>query len=254
MSAPLVLFGWHAVSARLRRHAGSVHVVYVDHHRQDTRVREVIALATSAHIELQAVEAARLDALSSGGHHQGVVAVGEARAPGDLDDVLGTIRGDPLLLVLDGITDPHNLGACLRSADAMGVHAVIAPKDRSAPLTPTVYKVASGAAESVPYLLVTNLARSLRSLKDQGIWIAGTDGEAEDSVFAARFNGPLALVLGAEGSGMRRLTREHCDTLVSVPMLGAVESLNVSVAAGILLFEIQRQRNAEQTRDAALSR
>jgi 23S rRNA (guanosine2251-2'-O)-methyltransferase len=159
-----------------------------------------------------------------------------------LDEVLEAVSGPPLLLVLDGVQDPHNLGACLRVADGMGVHAVVAPKDRAVGLSPTVHKVASGAAESVPFVTVTNLARTLRDLKDKGIWVVGTAEAAPASLFDTRLNGPLALVLGAEGEGLRRLTQETCDTLVCIPMLGTVESLNVSVAAGICLYEARRQR------------
>jgi 23S rRNA (guanosine2251-2'-O)-methyltransferase len=242
MAQEQVLYGLHAVSARLRQQPDSVRMLYVDRHRSDVRMRNLVELAATAKVECQTVDATRLDVLAKGGIHQGVIAIALPRVAEDIESVLNGLRGDPLILVLDGVTDPHNLGACLRTADAMGVHAVIAPKDRSAPLTSVVYKVASGAADSVPYLLVTNLARSLRELKDRGMWIAGSAGEAEDSVFDAKLTGPLALVLGAEGGGMRRLTREHCDILVSVPMFGAVESLNVSVAAGVLLFEVQRQR------------
>jgi 23S rRNA (guanosine2251-2'-O)-methyltransferase len=242
MAQEQVLYGLHAVGARLRQQADSVRLLYVDRNRNDVRMRKLVELAKAAKLECHAVDASRLEALAKGGIHQGVIAFARPRAAGDLEEILSGLTGDPLLLVLDGVTDPHNLGACLRTADAMGVHAVIAPKDRSAPLTPVAYKVASGAADSVPYLLVTNLARSLRDIKDRGIWIMGSAGEAEDSVFEAKLTGPLAIVLGAEGAGMRRLTREHCDTLVSVPMFGVVESLNVSVAAGILLFEVQRQR------------
>jgi 23S rRNA (guanosine2251-2'-O)-methyltransferase len=239
-----VLYGLHAVNARLRRLPDSVRLVYVDLNRHDARVRMVLEMAAASKIECHSVETSRLDALAQGSRHQGVVAIVSPRPVGDLEDILNSVRGNPLLLVLDGVTDPHNLGACLRTADAMGVHAVIAPKDRSAPLTAAASKVASGAADAVPYLLVTNLARSLRMLKDRSLWIAGSAGEAEDSLFNAKLDGPLALILGAEGAGMRRLTREHCDVLVSVPMLGSVESLNVSAAAAMILFEIQRQRHA----------
>jgi 23S rRNA (guanosine2251-2'-O)-methyltransferase len=167
-----------------------------------------------------------------------------ARLPTHIEDVLDTLEEPALLLILDGVTDPHNLGACLRVADAMGVHAVLAPKDRAVGINATVSKVASGAAETVPYIAVTNLARSMRELKDRGIWLVGTDERAEQDLFGIRLRGPLAWVLGAEGEGMRRLTREHCDELVRIPMLGTVESLNVSVSAGICLSEARRQRQS----------
>jgi 23S rRNA (guanosine2251-2'-O)-methyltransferase len=177
--------------------------------------------------------------------HQGVAArVALLRLPADLEEVLEQCNEPALLLVLDGITDPHNLGACLRVADAMGVHAVIAPRDRAAGLNATVSKVASGAAETVPYLAVTNLARTMRDLKERGIWLIGADERARQSLYEVKLGGPLAWVLGAEGEGMRRLTRETCDDLVRVPMHGSVESLNVSVSAGICLAETRRQRSA----------
>jgi 23S rRNA (guanosine2251-2'-O)-methyltransferase len=167
-----------------------------------------------------------------------------ARLPTHIEDVLGVLDEPALLLILDGVTDPHNLGACLRVADAMGVHAVIAPKDRAVGINATVSKVASGAAETVPYIAVTNLARAMRELKEQGIWIIGTDERAEQDFYCVELKAALAWVLGAEGEGMRRLTREHCDELVRIPMLGTVESLNVSVAAGVCLAETRRQRRA----------
>ncbi len=191
------------------------------------------------------VEAARLDGMTGGARHQGVAARVEAGAPAqDLDSVLGGLDEAPLLLILDGVTDPHNLGACLRVADAMGVHAVLAPKDRAAGITAAVEKVASGAAESVPFIAVTNLARTMRELKEREIWLVGADQGAERDLYSARLEGPLAWVLGAEGEGMRRLTRETCDELARIPMLGAVESLNVAVSAGIVLAETRRQRRS----------
>jgi len=187
----------------------------------------------------------RLDGMAPEGRHQGVVAkVAAALAlPHTLDGVLEGLSEPALLLVLDGVQDPHNLGACLRVADAMGAHAVIAPKDRAAGLNPTVRKVASGAAETIPFITVTNLARTLRELQDLGIWVVGTAGESENDLFGMKLDGPLALVLGAEGEGLRRLTRENCDQLARIPMFGTVESLNVSVAAGMCLFEARRQRH-----------
>jgi 23S rRNA (guanosine2251-2'-O)-methyltransferase len=190
------------------------------------------------------VDEKRLDGLTHHARHQGVAARIEiARLPTHIDDVLDTLEEPALLLILDGVTDPHNLGACLRVADAMGVHAVLAPKDRAVGINATVSKVASGAAETVPYIAVTNLARAIRELKERGVWIVGADQRAEQDLHGVALKGALAWVLGAEGEGMRRLTREHCDHLVRVPMLGTVESLNVSVSAGICLAETRRQRH-----------
>lgn len=239
------LFGIHAVKAALA--AGQpVRCLHLLAGRTDKRLAPLRAMATEQGI--QVVEHARreLDALVDGARHQGAVAElsGELRhLPEDLDTVLASLEGPGLFLVLDGVQDPHNLGACLRTANAAGVAAVIVPKDRSAGLTPAARKVAVGAAETTPLLQVTNLARSLRQLADAGVWIVGAAGEAETSLYAADLAGPLALVLGAEGSGLRRLTREHCDLLVHLPMAGSVESLNVSVAAGVCLYEAVRQRS-----------
>jgi 23S rRNA (guanosine2251-2'-O)-methyltransferase len=209
------------------------------------RLAEIRALAARSGIQVTTVDAAVLDKLAEGGRHQGVLAEVVARS-GDpetqLEEALEAASGPPLLLVLDGVQDPHNLGACLRSADAAGVAAVIVPRDRAAGLTPVVRKVAAGAAETVPLVSVVNLARTLRELKERGIWLTGTDDSADKSIYDADLKGPLALVMGSEGEGMRRLTRECCDELVSIPMGGAVESLNVSVAAGVVLFEAVRQR------------
>jgi 23S rRNA (guanosine2251-2'-O)-methyltransferase len=189
------------------------------------------------------VDAKRLDGMTGQARHQGVAARAEAvRLPTHIEDVLDELTEPPLLLLLDGVTDPHNLGACLRVADGMGAHAVIAPKDHAVGLNATVAKVASGAADSVPYIMVTNLARTMRELKERNIWLVGADERADQDLFAAKLDGPLAWVLGAEGEGMRRLTRETCDELVRIPMLGSVESLNVSVSAGICLAEVRRQR------------
>lgn len=240
------LFGLHAVQAALR--AGEpVRLLWLLESRHDARLQAVRDLAASRGIAIRTASRAELDQQAQGGRHQGVVAelAGESRQlPTDLDTLLaGLGEESPFLLVLDGVQDPHNLGACLRSANAAGVHAVIAPKDRAAGLTPTARKVASGAAEYTPFITVTNLARTLRQLQDAGVWVVGAAGEAEQSLYAADLRGPLALVLGAEGAGLRRLTREHCDLLVRLPMAGEVESLNVSVAAGVCLFEARRQRS-----------
>ena len=238
-----VIYGFHAVMSRLRQSAASVKELYCDAGREDRRMQELLKAAEARSVKVVRVDERRLDGLTHQARHQGVAARIElARLPTHIDDVLETLEEPPLLLILDGVTDPHNLGACLRVADAMGVHAVIAPKDRAAGITAAVSKVASGAAETVPYLAVTNLARAMRELKERGIWIVGTDERAEEGLYDAKLGGPLAWVLGAEGEGMRRLTRENCDLLVRIPMLGSVESLNVSVSAGIVLAETRRQR------------
>ncbi|OFZ89994.1 MAG: 23S rRNA (guanosine(2251)-2'-O)-methyltransferase RlmB [Betaproteobacteria bacterium RBG_16_66_20] len=239
---PRVVFGFHAVLARLRADPKSVIEIFLDEGRNDARGRDLVAAAERSGVRLMRVPTKRLDGFYGGGRHQGVVARVEVKsAVEDLDQLLETIE-KPLLLVLDGITDPHNLGACLRVANAAGAHAVVAPKDRAAGINPTVSKVASGAAEVTPYFMVTNLARTLADLKDRNIWIVGSDERAEKSLFEADLPDSIAWVLGAEGEGMRRLTRESCDLLARIPMGGQVESLNVSVAAGICLFESVRRR------------
>jgi len=239
---PRVVFGFHAVLARLRADASSVVEIFLDEARNDARARDLVAAADRAQVRLLRVPAKRLDGFYGGGRHQGVVArVQMASVADSLDDVLDAIEGPALLLVLDGVTDPHNLGACLRIANAAGAHAVIAPKDRAAGITPAVSKVASGAAEATPYLMVTNLARTLDELKEREIWVVGADENAEGTLFAADLPKSIAWVLGAEAEGMRRLTRERCDLLVKVPMKGAVQSLNVAVAAGICLYESVRR-------------
>ena len=243
MSEARVIYGFHAVTSRLRQSPDSVKELYVDAARDDRRVQELLKTAESRGARIMRVDEKRLDGLTHQARHQGVAArVEVARLPTHIEDVLDTLQEPALLLILDGITDPHNLGACLRVADAMGVHAVIAPKDRAVGVTAVVSKVASGAAETVPFIAVTNLARAMRELKERGVWIAGADERAEDDLYAAKLTGPLAWTFGAEGEGMRRLTRENCDTLVRIPMLGSVESLNVSVSAGICLAETRRQR------------
>ncbi|MDR3410561.1 MAG: 23S rRNA (guanosine(2251)-2'-O)-methyltransferase RlmB [Formivibrio sp.] len=237
------IFGFHAVKSRLSRLPDSVLELYVNASRNDPRMRELVDLAGKQGRKVHSLDTDRLTALAGSPRHQGVAAVIDiGKSFLALEDVLETLDEPPFLLVLDGITDPHNLGACLRVADAMGVHAVIAPKDKSAPINATVSKVACGAAEIMPYIMVTNLARTLREMKDAGIWIVGTDADGSSDLYHFEQTGPLAWVLGAEGHGMRRLTREHCDALVSIPMYGTVESLNVSVATGIVLAESRRQR------------
>ena len=243
MSAPKVLFGFHAVGVRLKTAPASVLEVYVDASRRDARMRQFLDRAREAGVRLIESDGARLAKLSGSLGHQGVAARVQAlEAARSLDDLLDSVSQPPLLLVLDGVTDPHNLGACLRVADGAGAHAVIAPKDHAVGLNATVAKVASGAAETVPYFMVTNLARTLGELKERGIWIIGTSDDAPSTLYQADLKGPVALVLGAEGAGMRQLTRKTCDALVSIPMAGAVESLNVSVASGVCLYEALRQR------------
>ncbi|NWG32167.1 MAG: 23S rRNA (guanosine(2251)-2'-O)-methyltransferase RlmB [Rhodocyclaceae bacterium] len=238
-----LIHGFHAVTARLRHAPESIRELYVAAGRQDARMRDLLQQAEARGVRLIAVETARLDAMTGHARHQGVVArVAAQQKYLTVDDVLEGLAEPALLLVLDGVTDPHNLGAALRVADAAGAHAVIAPKDRACGLSATAIKVASGAADTVPYVVVTNLARTLRELKERGIWTIGAAGEAEKDLYAIDQKGPTAWVLGAEGEGLRRLTRETCDELARIPMYGAVESLNVSVAAGICLFEARRQR------------
>ncbi|MCK0106127.1 23S rRNA (guanosine(2251)-2'-O)-methyltransferase RlmB [Marinobacter sp. S0848L] len=238
------VFGWHAVDAVLKREPERLLRVWIQTGRQDKRVKSVTEALDGLGVRWSVVHRRELDERVSG-VHQGVVAeVAESRewTEADLLAQLASSHKPPFLLVLDGVTDPHNLGACMRTADAVGIQAVIVPKDKSASLTPVARKVACGAAETVPFVRVTNLARFLRELKDQGVWLIGTAGESDANLFQADFKGPVALVMGAEGKGMRRLTREHCDQLVNIPMLGHVDSLNVSVATGVCLYEALRQR------------
>ncbi len=242
MSQRQVIHGFHAIVSRLRHHPQSIQVIYLDETRRDRRAKDLIKSAEDKGVRMVLAEGARIEEMARG-KSQGVVALADPiQLAKDLDEVLEELAEPALLLVLDGVTDPHNLGACLRSADAFGVHAVLAPKDRAAGLSAVAIKAASGAADAVPYLTVTNLARTLRELKERDILIVGTDDEAAGTVADADFSGPAALVLGAEGAGMRRLTREHCDVLVRIPMFGQVESLNVSVATGVCLYEARRQR------------
>ena len=238
-----VVLGFHAVLARLRAEPASIIELFVDETRQDARVKDLVASAERAGVRLVRVPTRRLDGFYGGGRHQGVVARIEVRNVGEsVDEVLEELTVPALLLVLDGVTDPHNLGACLRVANAAGAHAVLAPKDHAVGITPAVSKVASGAAEATPYLMVTNLARTLGEIKERNIWVVGADANAKQDLYAADLPDAIAWVLGAEGQGMRRLTRETCDLLVRIPMGGQVESLNVSVAAGVCLFESVRRR------------
>jgi 23S rRNA (guanosine2251-2'-O)-methyltransferase len=246
VAAPRILFGFHALTVRLKTAPGSVVEVHIDGTRRDARMRQFIERARESGVRLIESEELRLQALAGTHRHQGVVGkVHELPAAKSLDDLLDNVDSAgqvPLLLVLDGVTDPHNLGACLRVADGAGAHAVVAPKDHAVGINATVSKVASGAAETVPYFMVTNLARSLGELKDRNIWVVGTSDDAPGTLYQADLKRPLALVLGAEGAGLRQLTRKTCDELVALPMAGAVESLNVSVASGICLYEAVRQR------------
>lgn len=245
MSSELI-YGIHAIKAVLERDPARFIEAYVLKGRQDDRLLPVLNELASMGISIQEMNRKTLDDRAKGANHQGVMAKVKAAKvlnENDLDDILAK-QETPLLLVLDGVTDPHNLGACLRNADAAGVAAVIVPKDKSAPLNATVSKVACGAAETVPLIRVTNLARTMRALQEQGVWFVGTAGEATHDVFQTNLKGSLAIVMGAEGDGMRRLTRETCDDLIKIPMAGTVSSLNVSVATGVCLFEAVRQRTA----------
>ncbi|MGV6477020.1 23S rRNA (guanosine(2251)-2'-O)-methyltransferase RlmB [Azotobacter vinelandii] len=239
------IYGVHAVEALLRHHPRRVKRLWLAEGRQDPRVQALLELARQARIAVGQRERRELDEWAEG-VHQGVVAeVSPSQVWGEamLDELLDRCEGPPLLLVLDGVTDPHNLGACLRTADAAGAQAVIVPKDKSATLNATVRKVACGAAEVVPLVAVTNLARTLEKLRQRGLWTVGTAGEVEQELYGVDLRGPTVLIMGAEGKGMRRLTREHCDYLVRLPMVGSVSSLNVSVATGVCLFEALRQRS-----------
>ena len=253
MSDARILFGFHAVLSRMRQHATSIEEILIDKDRIDARMKDLLNLAEVANVRTMQVDRTRLDGLAGmNGRHQGVLArVVDTPIPyKDIHDILDSdLSEPPFFLVLDGVEDPHNLGACLRVADAMGVHAVIAPKDRAVGLNATVRKVASGAAETVPFIAVTNLARTLRELKDAGVLVVGTtldvpaNMDAPESLLNTKLDGPIAIVLGSEGDGIRRLTAETCDALVTIPMFGSVESLNVSVASGICLYEVRRQRS-----------
>lgn len=256
MSEARILFGFHAVLSRMRQHATSIEEILIDRDRIDARMKDLLKMAESNGIRTMEVDRSRLDGLAGNssdklGRHQGVVArVIDAPIPyKDIHDILESdLTEPPFFLILDGVEDPHNLGACLRVADAMGVHAVIAPKDRAVGLNATVRKVASGAAETVPFIVVTNLARTIRELKEAGVFVVGTTMDAPSSLLNTKLDGPIAIVLGSEGDGIRRLTAETCDALVTIPMFGSVESLNVSVASGICLYEARRQRNTHQSK------
>jgi 23S rRNA (guanosine2251-2'-O)-methyltransferase len=255
MSSSKVLFGFHAVGVRLKTAPKSIIEIFYEPTRRDARMRQFVDKVSEYGVRLVEADGLRLAKMAGSHGHQGVVArVQEIKQVHSLDELLENLeaanaelpaaeRTPPLILVLDGVTDPHNLGACLRVADGAGAHAVIAPKDHAAGINATVAKVASGAAETVPYFMVTNLARTLGELKERNIWIIGTSDQATQTLYQADFKVAVALVLGAEGDGMRQLTAKTCDQLVSIPMMGAVESLNVSVASGVCLYEAVRQRS-----------
>ncbi len=239
-----IIYGIHTVRALLARNPQRFLEVFIRKGRDDQRLRQLIVELEACKLSLQVVNSQWMDKQVSGAVHQGIIArirAGRQYQESDLPDLLTNVAA-PFLLVLDGVTDPHNLGACLRSADAAGVHAVIVPRDHSAQLNPVAKKVASGAAENVPLIKVTNLARTLRLLQQHNIWVVGTQGDASCLLWESKMTGPMALVMGAEGDGLRRLTLEHCDELIAVPMAGTVSSLNVSVATGICLFEAVRQQ------------
>ncbi|NOR51753.1 MAG: 23S rRNA (guanosine(2251)-2'-O)-methyltransferase RlmB [Gammaproteobacteria bacterium] len=247
MSQTQLIYGIHAVEAAIRRDPSRVKSLWVDRKRHDKRLESLVGLADAAKLRLATLTRDELTKMAGVDRHQGVVAEVQVQQVGNettLESILTHLDEAPFLLVLDGVQDPHNLGACLRSAEAAGVHAVIAPKDRACGLTATVRKVSSGASEQIPFILVTNLARTLRQLQDNHVWVVGTAlHHSSRSIYETELKGPLALVLGAEDKGIRRLTAETCDALIHIPMAGGVESLNVSVATGISLFEALRQRN-----------
>ena len=246
MSSELI-YGIHAISALLERQPERFLEAWVLKGREDERLLPLLNQLQRFGVSIQLVTRKTLDDKAEGAIHQGIIARIREGKKYDEQDLWSVLDGveQPLLLILDGVTDPHNLGACLRNADAAGVHALIVPRDKSVTLNGTARKVACGAAETVPFIQVTNLARTIRELQEHGIWVVGTAGEADHDLYQSKLTGPLALVMGAEGSGMRRLTREHCDELISIPMAGAVSSLNVSVATGVCLFEAVRQRKAQ---------
>jgi len=245
MSGKHVLAGFHSVTARLRHAPGSIESLYVDGSRRDGRMLQLLDRAEAAGVRVNLTDGERLQRMAAGATHQGVVALcREVQQARSLDDVLAVVDARTLLLVLDGVTDPRNLGACMRTAEAAGAQAVIVPRDRSASLTPVVAAAAAGAAETLPLIAVTNLSRAMEELRQAGVWIVGAAGEAERTLYEIDLTGPLAWALGAEGQGLRRLTREKCDWLARIPLLGQAESLNVSVATGVCLFETLRQRRA----------
>lgn len=252
MSESMWVFGLHAAQSAIEQHPDRIKEVVLLKGRQDNRMNKLLDIVREQGVKFRLASKEEFDRNLqkqelTGSRHQGVMVLMTA-APvlkeNDLDAVLDALEAEPLLLILDGVTDPHNIGACLRTCDAVGAHGLIVPKDKSGSLTPTAVKIASGASDSVPFFAVTNLARTIEALKERGIWVYGTAGEANSSIYQTKLTGPIALVMGAEGDGMRRLTRELCDGLINIPMAGHVSSLNVSVATGVCLFEIVRQRQA----------
>jgi len=248
MSGKRVLAGFHAVTARLRHSPESIEALYVDGARRDGRMQQLLDRAQAAAVRVTMSDAERLQRIAAGSTHQGVVALcREVALARSLDDVLAEVNAQTLLLLLDGVTDPRNLGACMRTAEAAGAQALIVPRDRSASLTPVVAAAAAGAAETLPLIAVTNLARAMEEIREAGVWIVGAASEAERTLYEIDLTGPVAWALGAEGPGLRRLTREKCDWLARIPLQGRTESLNVSVATGVCLFETLRQRAAKAT-------
>jgi 23S rRNA (guanosine2251-2'-O)-methyltransferase len=246
MSGKRLLAGFHSVTARLRHAPESIEALYVDGARRDGRMQQLLDRAHAAGVRVTLSDAERLQRMAAGSTHQGVVALaGEVELARSLDDVLATVDQQTLLLLLDGVTDPRNLGACMRTAESAGAQALIVPRDRSASLTPVVAAAAAGAAETLPLIAVTNLARAMEEIRDAGVWIVGAAGEAERTLYEIDLTGPVAWALGAEGQGLRRLTREKCDWLARIPLQGQTESLNVSVATGVCLFETLRQRQVK---------
>lgn len=247
MSESRFIYGFHAVIAKLRRQPEGILELYVTGERKDARAKDLLKQAELAKVRVITSDAARLDGMAGHGRHQGVVAKVDGRIKElKLEDILDTLSEPALFLVLDGIQDPHNLGACLRVADAAGAQAVIAPKDKAVGLNATAIKVASGAADTVPYITVTNLARAIKEMQEAGVWVVGLDEDGDKDIYATDLSGSIALVMGAEGSGLRRLTKDTCDFLARIPMHGSVESLNVSVASGVCLFEARRQRGIKK--------
>jgi len=244
MSDLSFIYGIHSVHALLKRAASTVNTLFIMQTKHNAGIKRLMALAERQHVSVQIVSKSELDQMVPNGVHQGVVARCQTKAQGshNFDEILEYAHDNALFLVLDGVQDPHNLGAILRVADAAGVSAVIAPKDRAVGLTPVVHKVASGAASTVPYFQVTNLAQTMRKMQEAGVWIYGASEHGDDSIYDLQLTGKVALVMGAEGAGLRRLTSEVCDHLMHIPMLGSVDSLNVSVATGVCLYEVVRQR------------
>jgi 23S rRNA (guanosine2251-2'-O)-methyltransferase len=245
MSGKRVVAGFHAVTSRLRHAPDSIEALYVDGARRDGRMQQLLDRARAAGLQVTVIDAQRLQRMAAGSTHQGVAALcGAVVLAQSLDDVLAAVDPRTLLLLLDGVTDPRNLGACMRTAEAAGATALVVPRDRSASLTPVAAAAAAGAAEVLPLIAVTNLARAMDEIREAGVWIVGAAGEAERTLYEIDLTGPIAWALGAEGQGLRRLTRERCDWLARIPLHGQTESLNVSVATGVCLFETVRQRTA----------